>query len=191
MKYSFLLAILIISGFILGAQIAFAGTAKLAWDPNTESDLAGYRIYYGTSTRTGDDPKNCGLCGYSNKVDVGNVTTYTFNNLPEGFTYYFSVTAYDTSGNESAFSNEVSKSISGEACGDGNCSGSENCANCPADCGSCRKGDLNGDGSVNSLDYSLLVSKWFQTQNIENEDLNKDGKVNVRDLGILMSNWTG
>jgi len=51
------------------------------------------------------------------------------------------------------------------------------------------KGDINQDGRVNSLDYSLLVAKWFKTTDITQEDLNKDGIVNVRDLGILMSNW--
>jgi hypothetical protein len=53
------------------------------------------------------------------------------------------------------------------------------------------KGDLNNDKKVNSLDYSLLINKWFQTTNIEKEDLNQDGKVDARDLGIMMSNWTG
>jgi len=28
-----------------------AGSVRLAWDPNTEPDLAGYRVYYGTSSR--------------------------------------------------------------------------------------------------------------------------------------------
>lgn len=51
------------------------------------------------------------------------------------------------------------------------------------------KGDLNNDNKVNSLDYSLLISKWFQTTNIDKEDLNQDGRVDVRDLGIMMSNW--
>jgi fibronectin type 3 domain-containing protein len=44
-------------------------------------------------------------------VDVGNVTAYAVTNLGVGTTYYFAVTAYNTSGVESSFSNEVSKSI--------------------------------------------------------------------------------
>ena len=43
-------------------------------------------------------------------VDVGNVTTYTVSNLAPG-TYYFVVTAYDSSNDESSFSNEASKTI--------------------------------------------------------------------------------
>ncbi len=87
---------------------ALAGTATLSWNANTEPDLAGYKIYYGTSPRTGTCPPG----GYTNNVNVGNVTSYTFNNLTNGQTYYFSVTAYDTSNNESGCSSEVSKVIS-------------------------------------------------------------------------------
>ncbi|MBI3606761.1 MAG: fibronectin type III domain-containing protein [Nitrospirae bacterium] len=78
---------------------AFAGDAILAWDPNTEPDLAGYKVHYGTAPGT-----------YSVVSDVGDVTTLTVTGLGPG-TYYLAVTAYDTSGNESAASNEVSKSF--------------------------------------------------------------------------------
>jgi hypothetical protein len=90
-------------------QSAWAATAiiRLAWDANTASNIAGYRIYFGTSSRTGTDPNACGLCGYSKMVDVGNVTTYRIPGLIQRKTYYISATAYDTSGNESTFSNEV------------------------------------------------------------------------------------
>jgi hypothetical protein len=92
------------------SQPSLAAQIKLAWDPNNESDLAGYKIYYGTSPRTGMDPKSCGLCGFSTVVPVGNVTSYTIDSLNTGQTYYFSITAFDTSYNESAFSNQVSGS---------------------------------------------------------------------------------
>jgi len=39
------------------------------------------------------------------------VTTFTVSNLTGGFTYYFAVAAYDTSGNQSTYSNEVSWTI--------------------------------------------------------------------------------
>lgn len=94
--------------FLAYSTIAFAGDAILSWDPNdwnTDPDLAGYKVYYGTASGN-----------YTNNVDIGlinpdSVPTYTVNNLTEGNTYYFTVTAYDTSGNESGFSNEVFKSI--------------------------------------------------------------------------------
>lgn len=69
----------------------------LAWGPNQEPDLAGYKVYYGTSSRE-----------YINFIDVGNVTTYRLDNLLEDVEYYIAVTAYDMSGNESDFSEEVS-----------------------------------------------------------------------------------
>jgi chitinase len=78
-------------------RIVFSEQVTLAWDPNSETDLAGYRVYYGTSS---------GL--YPNVTDVGNMTTATISNLTAGQTYYFSATAYDTQGRESGYSNEVS-----------------------------------------------------------------------------------
>ena len=74
----------------------FAGSVRLAWDANTETDLAGYIMYYGVASRT-----------YTNAIDVGNVTTGAISNLVDGTMYYFAVTAYNTSGLESDFSNEV------------------------------------------------------------------------------------
>ncbi len=81
-------------------------TATLTWDaPTTNADgtpltdLAGYKVYYGTTSGN-----------YTDVIDVGNVTTYKVEGLQPG-TYYFAVTAYDTSGNESNYSNEVSKII--------------------------------------------------------------------------------
>ncbi len=73
------------------------GTVVLTWDANTEADLAGYRVYYGTSSRN-----------YTQVIDVGKVTSYTLNQLQENQPYFFAVTAYDTAGNESGYSNEVS-----------------------------------------------------------------------------------
>ena len=92
-------------------------TAILSWSaPIADEDggdltgLAGYRVYYGQSRRTGDDPKLCDMCGYTTSEDLGLVTTATIPDLESG-TYYFSVAAYDASGNESRFSEERSKTI--------------------------------------------------------------------------------
>ncbi|MDD4601229.1 MAG: hypothetical protein PHQ46_09275 [Negativicutes bacterium] len=88
----------------------YTGTADLSWDANSEADLAGYNIYYGTTARTGNDPNACTLCGYTDKVTVeAEDTSYSFSELANSQIYYFSITAFDSSGNESAFSNEVSK----------------------------------------------------------------------------------
>jgi hypothetical protein len=79
-------------------------TATLAWDAVMDPNLGGYRIYYGTSPGTYDQPLGLGL-------GVGNVTTFTVTGLTNGTRYYFAATAFDTSNNESAFSNEVFKDI--------------------------------------------------------------------------------
>ncbi len=75
-----------------------AGTAaNLAWDANSEPDLAGYRIHAGTSSGSYTLPT----------LDVGKVTSYSISNLQANTTYYVVVTAYDYAGNESASSNEI------------------------------------------------------------------------------------
>jgi len=53
-------------------------------------------------------------------VDVGNVTIYRLDNLLEDVIYYVAVTAYDTIGNESDFSEEVSGvGVLGDSLADG------------------------------------------------------------------------
>lgn len=89
----------LIAAIVLG-YAALTGYAQqsvqLEWDANTESDLAGYKVYFGQASTN-----------YSAPVDVGNTTTASVSNLSEGATYYFAVTAYSTSGLESPFSQEV------------------------------------------------------------------------------------
>ena len=79
------------------AGIAQAATINVSWNPNTEEDLAGYRLYVGEASGQ-----------YGEPVDVGNVTGHVMEITPEyGATYYFALTAYDTSGNESGYSAEA------------------------------------------------------------------------------------
>jgi fibronectin type III domain protein len=88
-----------------GTAILNGGEAILAWDPPVSvSGLAGYRVYYGTTSGT-----YLQLPGEG--VPVTNATTYTVTGLQGATTYYFAVTAYDTSNSESGFSNEVFKTI--------------------------------------------------------------------------------
>jgi hypothetical protein len=68
----------------------------LEWDPNRETNLAGYRIYIGTASGV-----------YGQPVEAGLATIGTIPGLLGGHTYYFAATAYNTSGAESAKSNEV------------------------------------------------------------------------------------
>lgn len=79
---------------------SLAQDVRLGWGASPDSDVAGYKVYYGLASRT-----------YTTSINTGKTTSYTLSGLATG-TYYFAVTAYDLSGNESAFSNEVSKSVS-------------------------------------------------------------------------------
>lgn len=72
------------------------------WGPNSEIDLAGYRVYVGTSS---------GNYTFAGPFEVTNGTSYSVQNLPMGQTYFFAVSAFDIYGNESMMSAEVSKSI--------------------------------------------------------------------------------
>lgn len=83
------------------------GEANLSWNANKEQDLAGYRIYYGTTTRKNGCPPG----GYPERAEVGNKTSYKIENLRKDSTYYFSITSYKQNGKESCFSGEVNKTI--------------------------------------------------------------------------------
>ena len=85
-----------------GSPPVTAGTIKLGWPANTEPDLAGYRVYYGTSSGSYGQPIDVGLASQE-----GGLTTYSLTNLTKGQNYCFTITAYDTSNNESSRSNEV------------------------------------------------------------------------------------
>ena len=71
-------------------------TVPLVWDSNGDANVAGYKIYFGVASHN-----------YTQWVDVGNVTNATITVPSAGATYYFSATAYDSSGTESDYSNEA------------------------------------------------------------------------------------
>jgi|GEM_PF-2229935 len=82
---------------ILLSQFATARPITLAWDPNPEPSLKGYRIYLGTVSGT-----------YSEITDIGNTTTTTLTALVSGQQYYIAIAAYGEGGLESSLSEEVS-----------------------------------------------------------------------------------
>jgi hypothetical protein len=95
-----------------------------SWEaPNTNldgtclTDLGGYRLYYGetagfyTEVHLVDLTSTaCVDSGTSNTCGAIMTCTYEVDDLPAG-TWYFAMTAYDLDGNESTYSNEVSKTI--------------------------------------------------------------------------------
>ena len=89
------------TGFVLSHHAAYAASITIAWEasePGLFADVSGYNIYYGTESGNYTYPP----------VDAGNMTRFTINDLDENQTYYFSVTAYASAGEESKFSPEVS-----------------------------------------------------------------------------------
>jgi len=79
---------------------ANAASVALEWDPNSEPELAGYKIYWGTSSGN-----------FTSSKDVGKTTTTTINGVEEGKTYYFVATAYDSQNIESQNSNQVTYTV--------------------------------------------------------------------------------
>ena len=85
------------SFLILSPDKALSAEVSLAWDSNTESNVAGYKLYYGFESSN-----------YTHTIDVGNETSYSISDLDSNVVHYFAATAYDSSGNESDFSEEIS-----------------------------------------------------------------------------------
>jgi hypothetical protein len=82
--------------FATGAKSQVLGSATISWNPSPSSSVAGYNVYYGTSSGN-----------YTSATHVDNVTNVTLRGLVCGVTYYFAATALDSSNNQSAFSPEI------------------------------------------------------------------------------------
>lgn len=81
---------------------ASAGVVTLSWAPSPEPDVAGYVVHYGTGSRR-----------YSFSVDVGQQTSFQFREPDPSIRYYLAVRAYNASGVQSGFSQEVSTTPAG------------------------------------------------------------------------------
>ena len=92
-----LFELVLVAAMIFGSAAA-ARAATATWDRNTEPDIAGYILSYGTQSGQ-----------HTVVIDVGNVTTYQFN--PPPGRYYVVVQAYNTTGGVSAKSAEVTVDI--------------------------------------------------------------------------------
>ncbi|MEW6455506.1 MAG: GDSL-type esterase/lipase family protein [Acidobacteriota bacterium] len=84
------------SGLRISSSTKKSTSINLKWNPNYDSDLLGYSLYVGFSSKK-----------YIIKVLLGKTTSYNISLLP-GKTYYFSLKAVDTLNNESDFSEEIS-----------------------------------------------------------------------------------
>ena len=143
-------------------QTTCAAQITLSWDANSEPDLAGYRLHYGTTSRT-----------YENTVDVGMQTNYAFTGLQEGVTYYFAATAYDIYGNESDYSQEVFYYVAfsnTDSDGDG-LTDYEETTRYGTDS---NNADTDGDGIHDSEELAYWGQYW-------NADFDGDGLINILD----------
>ncbi|UFS69351.1 fibronectin type III domain-containing protein [Geomonas sp. RF6] len=90
----------LVLSLLLACAPSHAAQTTIAWDAAASGAVAGYKVYYGTSSGS-----------YSRSIDVGNVTSCTIPSLTDGQTYYFNVTSYDASGRQSGYANEISKTF--------------------------------------------------------------------------------
>ena len=90
------LRLLICAVIFVGLPASQANFVTLIWNPSVDSNVAGYKIYYGVTS---------GL--YTNTIDVGNVTNVTISGLAPYTTYFFAAKSYDSYGVLSDFSNET------------------------------------------------------------------------------------
>lgn len=97
-----------LASFSIDVVATAVGSATLSWTPPTQktdgsplTDLAGYKIYWGTSKGN-----------YTHSATLSNpgLTSYVIDQLTPA-TWYFVATAFDSSGVESSFSNAASKTI--------------------------------------------------------------------------------
>ncbi|HEN21171.1 MAG TPA: fibronectin type III domain-containing protein [Desulfobacteraceae bacterium] len=87
----------------------YAAEITVQWDPNTEPDLEGYVVYY--KTGSSGEPYD-----YFDTVPVAELNDphapeYTIIDLDYDEDYFIAVTAYDSEGLESDYSNEVIANI--------------------------------------------------------------------------------
>jgi hypothetical protein len=94
--------------FAIAVNQVSNGAATLSWTPPTQNTdgsslttLAGYRIYYGTSSAA---------LTQMVQVNTAGLSSYVIDNLAPS-TYYFAVRAYTSSGTESSNSNLVTKIV--------------------------------------------------------------------------------
>ena len=100
-NYSFLFwFVLLTIAFLVFSIPNSSGSTQvtLEWSPNSEPDLAGYRVYNREEGQSYD---------YANPSWEGTETTCTIYNLDETKTYYFVARAFDAEGFESGDSNEI------------------------------------------------------------------------------------
>jgi hypothetical protein len=111
-----ILMVFTIISFLL-CKVAFGNSLTLAWDANAESALAGYKIYYNNVSRNnpftgkGIEQGASPITVELEKLSAPNKPSFQLSSLSTGKTYFFTVTAYNSSSVESDFSNIISYNV--------------------------------------------------------------------------------
>jgi hypothetical protein len=172
LRYAFtrpsnIIFIVIPAAFIFIVTATYAGQVTLGWEPNTEPDLAGYKIYYGNSSRN-----------YTRITDVKDKTAASLiiTGLIEGQTFYFAATAYNTSGLESNYSAEVFCTINPATTSVPTPRNPS--AACPH-----KAGDLDSNGMVTINEQVAVVRMYLGLDPVNSlADLDNDGVVQIWDV---------
>jgi hypothetical protein len=135
---------------LLTVPAAEAGRFTVMWDPNTEANLAGYIVCIGTQSGV-----------YTTIIDVGNVTSHTVTNLPDGRRYYVVIKAYNTEYLVSLPSQEVFVDLP---------------AWTPVGSLASRLFDFNGDRMADVAVYRPATGTWFW--------LDLQGRLSAVGLGL-------
>jgi chitinase len=91
---------------MFGEANSQASSVVLQWNPSTDVDFAGYRVYY--KANSAEVPfDGVGAVEGMAPIDVANQTSATITGLDPAANYFFAITAYNTSGMESEYSDIV------------------------------------------------------------------------------------
>jgi fibronectin type 3 domain-containing protein len=129
--------------------------AALTWAGNTETDLTGYNIYRTTTSGSGYIKLNSSLL---------TIPEYNDTSVTNTITYYYAVTAVDTSSNESAKSAEVTAIPT-------------------------IYGDFLVNGIVELDDLAYFADMWLINDCTEPADLNADCRINFYEFSAFGNNW--
>jgi hypothetical protein len=154
------LAIVLIAFHVHAAQVSLSWKAPTTNEDGTPlTDLAGYKVYYGFDSLS-----------YDVTTDVGLATSAVLSGLQDGRTYYFAVTAYDTSNNHSHFTEVPYTTSAADSDGDGLSDDAERTTYHTDHL----KADTDGDGIDDGSEVTFWGTKW-------NADPDGDGLINLLD----------
>jgi len=99
LKKLFVRGLFLCGAVLLSCQLPVRASQSvtLTWNPTAATNVAGYKISFGTTSHN-----------YSATNTTGLATNTTISGLVEGATYYFAASTYDSAGNQSTNSTEVS-----------------------------------------------------------------------------------